>query len=107
MDKQPLSQLDAKIQMLIDNYKDLKKKYGELLDENAILKEQNTNNHQTISTLQSKLSELDNELTAKTRSLESVEQKCAEYEEKLSNMENVTKTASSKIDDILSQLNQL
>ncbi len=107
MDKQPLSQLDSKIQLLIDNYKALKQKHAEVLDENAILKEQNANNSQTISTLQNKLAELDKELAAKTAALENVETKCAEYEEKFSNLENVTKTASSRIDDILSQLNQL
>lgn len=107
MDKQPLSQLDEKIQLLIDNYQTLKVKHTDLLDEAEKLKKQNTNNSGTIETLQGKLAELEKELAEKNKILEKMEKKCAEYEAKLSTYENVTQTASTKIDDILSQLNQL
>ncbi len=107
MEKQPISQLDSKIQLLIDNYRSLKLKHADLLNENSELKAQNANNSTTIDTLQEKLAELENELTAKTTALEIAERKCSDYEEKLANLENVTKTATTKIDDILSQLNQL
>jgi len=107
MEKQPISQLEEKIQLLIDNYRTLKKEHSALLTEAEKLKKQNTDNSGTIDTLQKKLIELEKELSDKTKSLASAENKCSEYEEKLANYENVTKTASTRIDDILAQLNQL
>ena len=107
MENQPISQLEAKIQLLIDNYKTLKKQHTELQDEAEKLKKQNHNNSGTIESLQLKLAELDKELAEKNKALDALDKKCTQYEEKLANYENVTKTASTRIDDILSQLNQL
>jgi|SRR5690554_87145 predicted nucleic acid-binding Zn-ribbon protein len=107
MDKETLTQLDNKIQLLIDNYQALKKKHTQLTDEHDKLKTQNSNNVVTIETLQKKLSEIEKELSVKVSALEAAEKKCLILEEKLSKYEDVTKTASSKIDDLLMQLNQL
>ncbi|MBW6516196.1 MAG: hypothetical protein K0B81_06240 [Candidatus Cloacimonetes bacterium] len=107
MEKQPISQLEEKILLLIENYKSLKKEHATLLDEAEKLKKQNSDNSGTIDTLQKKLSELEKDLAEKSKSLDIAEKKCAEYEDKIANYESVTKTASTRIDDILSQLSQL
>jgi chromosome segregation ATPase len=107
MENGHVSPLEEKVQILIDKYKELKEKYIGLTGDNDRLKSINENNAVTIQTLKGRLEELEADLSAKTSDIEELVRQCEEYKGKLSNFENVTKTASSKIDDILSQLSQL
>ena len=107
METRSVSPLEEKVQILIDKYKELKEKHNTLINDNERMRNLNDNNALTIQTLKGRLEELEKELGAQTSRVQDLETLCSEYREKLSNFETVTKTASTKIDDILSQLNQL
>jgi uncharacterized coiled-coil DUF342 family protein len=107
MEEKHSNLLEDKIQQLIDNFRSLKKDHSELTTERDNLFKLSENNSATIIELKRKIAELEDQLVNTRASLEVSQQKCNEFEQKINNFENVTKTASTKIDDILAQLTVL
>ncbi len=107
MSEQPVSQLEEKVQILINNYKELKEKNESLNVQVIELTNIKYNNSQTIEELHNTIEKLEIDLSEKNDKIAMIEEKCDEYMNKLSNYENVTKSTSSQIDNILSQLSKL
>ncbi|MFA5499059.1 MAG: hypothetical protein WCX83_05745 [Candidatus Cloacimonas sp.] len=100
-------QLTEKVQQLIDNFRSLRNDHNQMTVERDSLVQLRDNNTATIYELKSKVADLEEQLLKTLESLEQSQKKCNEYEQKIANFENITKTASTKLDDILSQINAL
>lgn len=107
MDNTISSQFEQKVQVLIDKYKELKEENQSLTEQVSELVTLKENNAKTISELQDKVKELEDSLAAKNQECSNIEKKADEYYKKLSNYEDVTKSTTSQIDNILSQLTKL
>ena len=105
-ERQHLS-LDDKIQRLINNYTELKNKYANVVLEKAEL-ERNLNDLSNFKTTNSgRLEELETSNIKQKEDIDFLREENKKLREQLESYDNKMKEASSKIDNIFDQMNDL
>ncbi len=107
MEGKPILSLDEKIQKLINNYTELKNKYANLVLEKAELEKLNTSLSEFKSENSGKLEELQSSSNKQKEEVEFLRNENRNLREELEKHENKMKEASSKLDSIFNQLNDL
>ncbi len=107
MENQQITGLDGKIQKLINNYTNLKNKYAELLIQKADLEQSNRDLTEYKLEHSEKLRQMEATNDLQRTNIVDLREENSRIQEQLQKYENKTKDALSKIDSILSQIDDI